>query len=243
RQHAGELLSVSAERVGDETRRMLSHPARARAASLIEDLGLDHAVFGARRGSSAGALPRLSALAPDASWTTALAAWVVDRASGGAASFAALDAGTRSAQCAALRERLVLSNRELEALTAALELRERIAAGFDAASVAGRTRLAASIGFDDALDLLALDRATDAARWRRDADAILPTRRLPQPLVDGTALIEAGLRPGPGFRELLDLALDAQIEGRIATAEEGLALVREAAARAGDGRGQRPAGG
>ncbi|MFM7052091.1 MAG: CCA tRNA nucleotidyltransferase, partial [Planctomycetota bacterium] len=47
RQHAGELLSVSAERVGDETRRMLSHPARARAASLIEDLGLDHAVFGA----------------------------------------------------------------------------------------------------------------------------------------------------------------------------------------------------
>ena len=46
-------------------------------------------------------------------------------------------------------------------------------------------------------------------------------------LVTGSKLIAAGYRPGPGFREMLDAAEDAQLEGTITTTEEGLALVRE----------------
>lgn len=50
----------------------------------------------------------------------------------------------------------------------------------------------------------------------------------PPLLVTGADLIAAGYRPGPGFKEMLALAEDAQLEGRIATREQGLALVRTA---------------
>ncbi len=47
----------------------------------------------------------------------------------------------------------------------------------------------------------------------------------PSLLVTGRDLIAAGYRPGPLFKQLLALAEDAQLEGRIRTREEGLALV------------------
>jgi poly(A) polymerase len=50
----------------------------------------------------------------------------------------------------------------------------------------------------------------------------------PQLLVTGRDLIEAGYRPGPRFKEMLALAEDAQLEGRIHSRNEGLELVREA---------------
>ena len=49
----------------------------------------------------------------------------------------------------------------------------------------------------------------------------------PPLLVTGADLIAAGYRPGPGFREMLDAAEDAQLEGTITTKDEGMALVRE----------------
>ena len=51
----------------------------------------------------------------------------------------------------------------------------------------------------------------------------------PALLVTGRDLIEAGYKPGPRFKELLALAEDAQLEGRIGTREEGLALIRAVA--------------
>jgi putative nucleotidyltransferase with HDIG domain len=48
----------------------------------------------------------------------------------------------------------------------------------------------------------------------------------PRPLVTGRELIAAGYRPGPQFKEMLHAVEDAQLEGRIATAEEAMALVR-----------------
>ena len=51
-------------------------------------------------------------------------------------------------------------------------------------------------------------------------------------LVTGRDLIGAGYKPGPRFKEMLALAEDAQLEGRIHTREEGLALIgRESASR------------
>jgi poly(A) polymerase len=49
----------------------------------------------------------------------------------------------------------------------------------------------------------------------------------PQPLVTGRDLIALGYVPGPAFREMLDAVRDAQLEGRIATSDQGLALVRD----------------
>ncbi|HUB17182.1 MAG TPA: CCA tRNA nucleotidyltransferase [Acidobacteriaceae bacterium] len=48
----------------------------------------------------------------------------------------------------------------------------------------------------------------------------------PQLLVTGRDLIDAGYQPGPRFKEMLQLAEDAQLEGRIQTREDGLALIR-----------------
>jgi len=49
----------------------------------------------------------------------------------------------------------------------------------------------------------------------------------PAPLVTGADLIAAGYHPGPIFSTILTAVEDAQLEGRIHTAGEGLALVRE----------------
>jgi poly(A) polymerase len=49
--------------------------------------------------------------------------------------------------------------------------------------------------------------------------------------VTGDDLIAAGYRPGPQFKEMLALAEDAQLEGRIGSRDEGLELIRSAFAR------------
>ena len=65
----------------------------------------------------------------------------------------------------------------------------------------------------------------DFAKRRREE---LPEEEVrPQLLVTGRDLIEAGYQPGPRFKEMLALAEDAQLEGRIHTKEEGLALIRQ----------------
>ncbi len=47
----------------------------------------------------------------------------------------------------------------------------------------------------------------------------------PAPLLTGRDLIEAGLRPGPAFKQLLQTVEDAQLEGVITTHHEALALL------------------
>lgn len=57
-------------------------------------------------------------------------------------------------------------------------------------------------------------------------------------LVTGRDLIEAGYKPGPQFKELLAVAEDAQLEGRIRTKEEGLELVKAEIREQGSGRSE-----
>ena len=108
--HAGELASVSAERVGEELREMLAHPHRARAADLVEALALDGAVFGERALRRGSRLGNLGSAVPTGGWTTALAAWWLDRTDG------SCDPAAFGHAVAALRRRLVLSNDETEAV-------------------------------------------------------------------------------------------------------------------------------
>ena len=53
-----------------------------------------------------------------------------------------------------------------------------------------------------------------------------PEELRPPRLVTGDDLIAAGYAPGPEFSRMLELAEDAQLEARIHTKDEGLALVR-----------------
>jgi poly(A) polymerase len=224
--HAGELASVSGERVGEEIREMLAHSNRARAADLVEALGLGGSVFGSRSPRSGRRLEALPAEAPLGGWTTALAAWWLDRSGG------IQDGGPRRAAVAELRRRLVLSNEETDALDHALAIREILLGGFAALGVAARARLIARHGFDAAVALLGAEDKQLGEGIAGQANRELPSRALPHPLLDGAALIAAGYRPGPRFKEWIELAMDAQLEGRIDSTAEALALVRDAEKRA-----------
>ena len=57
----------------------------------------------------------------------------------------------------------------------------------------------------------------------------------PKLLVTGEDLIAAGYKPGPRFKEMLVAAEDAQLEGAIATREDGLRLIEERFGRPGQG--------
>jgi len=64
-----------------------------------------------------------------------------------------------------------------------------------------------------------------AARARYEAE---PGELMqPKLLVTGKDLIGSGYRPGPHFKEMLEVAEDAQLEGAVTTTEEALTLVRE----------------
>ncbi len=63
------------------------------------------------------------------------------------------------------------------------------------------------------------------ARRRRDE---MPEEEVrPALLVTGRDLIAAGYQPGPRFKEMLAIAEDAQLEGRVRTREEALRLIQE----------------
>lgn len=54
--------------------------------------------------------------------------------------------------------------------------------------------------------------------------ALEQTDFAPPPLVTGDDLAAAGLKPGPVFKRVLDEVYDAQLEGRVSTKEQALAL-------------------
>lgn len=62
---------------------------------------------------------------------------------------------------------------------------------------------------------------------RRKQQEAPPEQLKPPPLLTGRELIAAGYRPGPMFGVVLSEIEDAQLEGRISTAEEALKMARE----------------
>ncbi len=228
REHAAKLGLIARERIGGEVAAILEAPTRVEAVGLLESLGLDAPVL--REAGRAplvgiapqpiahlGALPRMERVPLFA----ALAAWALDR-SGGAAG---REPAVAEAIATAWREALLLSNRDEEGVRGVLAALAA-SADWEEKGVAKRKRWAAGAWAPWAERLLAVsdpDRGAAIAAWRASvpADTIAPP-----PLLSGNHLIEAGFAPGPAFKSMLDLAYDAQLEGRIGSAEEALALLR-----------------
>jgi poly(A) polymerase len=78
------------------------------------------------------------------------------------------------------------------------------------------------------MDALSSFGGLDNYEFAKEKYETLPEEQVRPQLLAGRDLIEAGYRPGPQFKEMLALTEDAQLEGRIATREEGLELVKEA---------------
>jgi poly(A) polymerase len=100
-------------------------------------------------------------------------------------------------------------------------------------------------GFDEHLALHRMDCRAGSGyleNWEfvRERLAQTPAEAVrPKPLLTGRELIAAGYRPGPQFKEILQVIEDEQLEGKIATTEEAMKRVRE---RFGEGS-DFPAGG
>jgi len=76
------------------------------------------------------------------------------------------------------------------------------------------------------VDCLASHGDLSTWEWARQArEHLTEEEQRPPRLVTGDDLIARGYRPGPRFKEILEAVLDAQLEGRVRTREEALALV------------------
>ena len=209
RRFAGDLAAVSRERIGNEVRRMLAHPSRARAVELVDRLGLAPSVLLEPAGAAATDRSLLAALPAGAGLEESLAAWMLGRPGAGGMR----DAG--AARQRAWREALVLSNGESDLLAAILLNHDRIPARWPGGDSAARKRLAASPGFRGALALLAGAGHPVAAAVAADLPALEAEGLAPAPFVTGDDLVAMGMRPGPAFRPLLDRLYDLQLNGAV----------------------------
>jgi putative nucleotidyltransferase with HDIG domain len=88
-------------------------------------------------------------------------------------------------------------------------------------------------GFEEHLELHRLDVSSSNKNLenyylaRRKLEEYPEEHLKPRPLVTGADLIGAGYEPGPVFSRILVAVEDAQLEGRIHTAGEAMAMVRE----------------
>jgi tRNA nucleotidyltransferase/poly(A) polymerase len=207
-QHAGQLEGISRERIGGELRRMLTHPTRARSASIMEMLGLDaFALHEAHHGAGTGHL-RLSSLPATAGTPLSLAAWELDRGHG-------LHAAEVAPTAARLRAALCLSNEEHTAIVDCLNRRLAILEGFDELNKARQKRLAASAGFESALSIVEAEAPGISLTVRRRVSELAsePGGLTPGRWVTGADLLDAGWEPGPVFARVLESLYDLQLAG------------------------------
>ena len=239
RRHAGELVGVSRERIGDELRLMLTHPSRAEAAHLMESLDLVAPALDCREGVSCVGEDRLlSGLGGEVDFSTALAAWSIDRMDGAGLDFVRVrDAA--SATASRLRSALCLSNDERDALRGTLVTLAELALDWRNLSMSAQKRLVIGPSFPRAMTILKVADGVRAAAIERRVEALEATETglRPTPLLAGDDLIEMGLTPGPQFRAILDAVYDRQLDGGVRDRSAAMALVRRIVAGEAGSRG------
>ncbi len=232
RDHAHEITAVSAERIGEELRKLLVQPRRAYGVNLLLELGLASAVLpeivplkGPPRlppDAPAGdvwdhVLRVLELLGHEASFPLALAALLHP-------------VGRRSAS--GICERLRYSNADRELVEWLIEKHQYLCDVRQMRVSKVKTILA----HPHIRELLALHRA-DALASRLNTDHVEHCEGLldqwsdadlnPPPLVTGYDLANLGLEPGPIYKRMLDAVREAQLEGTIGTSDQALELVRQ----------------
>jgi poly(A) polymerase len=238
RADAPQLRRISPERIAEELRNMLTATTRPAAWELLWKLELTQEIF--------RFLPIRATRKPD--YTMLLfprAATGKSVPFGPVLAFAAIcyqlqlsgtdldprslfDPPRVSAAVHALRKSLKLSNEETEAMRLTLSGLSSLLADTDP-GVATMKRFLAGPQAKWSRELLqamaGLGLLTARAAWLREQLATLELEDVsPVPLLNGDMLTAAGLSPGPLFRHLLDSVYDAQLEGRVSTPEEALAL-------------------
>ncbi len=220
---AGNLKGVSAERIGQEFRRMATKGRWGPAMRLISNLGLEEALLEhAGRGGDWLRCDHLDQCDPPPAthrFEPAMAAWLLDRAEG------VVD----EADCESIGDRLVFSNQERARLGATILVHERVNAEWEGASVATCKRLASSAVFETCIELIRAVDADRASFIEARVAVLAETGLAPVPLVAGGDLLAAGLVAGPEMGEILDAVYDAQLEGRLPDRETAIEMAIELA--------------
>jgi poly(A) polymerase len=240
RGHAQQLVRISPERIAEELRIMLTPPTRASAYWMLEDLGLRQLIFrflelpkGPGRIDRAVSVFNTVAFGRPIPVGLALAASSIDHylwnGPENADARRMFEKPVAMKVVRALRQSLKISNDESEELEGTLD-------GLDPLLQTGPPRVAVikrflarptsalsrelmesarSVGLLDSSQVLALQR--QLAEFEK-------TEFAPQPFITGDDLTSAGLTPGPNFKRILDAVYDAQLEGRVTTKQEALAM-------------------
>lgn len=217
--HAADLKGVSAERVGDEMRRMMSDAKRATAIRLLQELGLDGPVLGSAKPGATTA--RLGALPGEAPMGACLAGLALDRGD-------VADRASIQRVLSTWRGTLCLSNEEREEARDVLMSALCVRGEFLGSPVAVQKREAVKPGFEWAVRLVEAEDAALGRRVRERVEWLRRTRSGLEPMawVTGDDLIRLGLSPGPGFARILARVYDAQLEDRVASREEAIEMAR-----------------
>ena len=255
RDHADGLARISPERIRDEFSRLLTAPARARGLELLVDSGLiRHVVPEVLDLIGCDQPPQwhpegdvythtrimLELLEPDAPLELCLAVLLHDIAKPptrtwddevGRIRFNGHDALGATMAREILR-RLKYPNKVIDDVAFMVSRHMRFMNVQDM-RVAKLKRFMSAPTFPRELELHRVDCAssngfTDNYEFllaKRDEFAREPL--VPPPLITGKDLIDLGLPPGPGFKQILEDAQTEQLEGRLAHREEALEWLRK----------------
>jgi poly(A) polymerase len=204
---AGEILTVSAERIAEELRKILKHPNRVKGVQLLAETGLLDFIL-------PGFVPKteLANLPSFASFEVALATLAPEMT---------------KAECEGLAKRLRLSNEETARITWLITHRTALAKAPTLRWSILKPILAHD-GRDELLQLHAAYGMGEAVefceRFMRDTSV---GELNPVPLVTGDDLTALGMKPGREFKRILDAVRVQQLENPRLTKPEALKLVAE----------------
>ncbi len=212
---APEITVVSAERIAEEMRKMLAHPSRGKAVEWLIEFELVKPILPEIQSAAKHRQQIVSALPAEAGFELA---------------FATLLAELGGQAVRKICQRLRLSTDETRNIC-------WLVANRRALNDAGRQApswfypvLAHSLG----RELIALDRAESVANGFSPYDAdfceqvlrdIPPDVLNPPTLLTGDDLTATGYTPGPEYKSWLEKTRTAQLDGKVKSKEEALALV------------------
>ena len=211
---------ISRERIGEEVRMMLEHPARVAAVELLASFPEMFAeVFGIA----------VNATAAERDWP--VVAGLPERVGRAVALMAllrAMEVAELAEASGTLRNRLMLSNEETEELLwlagkwPALEEWEDL-------SKAAMKRMMADGRWSDLEALYRADpaNAEQLLAFGERVTTLQEEGVAPPPMVTGDVLIRMGASPGPTFKRWLDELYDRQLEGEFAAKEEAITAAKK----------------
>jgi poly(A) polymerase len=213
---ADQITVVSAERIAEELRKLLTDPRRAEGFRLLADFGLV-AVLLPEVPDTSKTIRVLEALPTDSSFPLVLAAILQD-----------LDSRVAGRIC----QRLKLSNAERERIEWLVWHHNYLCGSF---SLRG-SQLKPVLAHDGIRELLVLHRANAFAAGESLEHVEFCEQRLrewppevidPPALITGADLLELGVEQGPIFKRLLDWVRGAQLDGKVKTKEGAIEFVQK----------------